>query len=182
MEILKLNTFFLLKKKKKEQSDTSKYIGKVFGKNLLDQIKLDDLEERNQKMKQQLEEQKELKRQLDIQKQQQNLNTQHQSRLFKNISNKGQLKKEPESTKSVSQQRGLSTESKPKKYVPKLVLDSLKPTFKSSQVKGDSSARPSTDRGNNVALVTITPRETSPPPKVKKELKRQVNQLFYKIS
>lgn len=123
-------------------------------------------------MKQQLEEQKELKRQLDIQKQQQNMNTQHQSRLFKNISNKGQLKNESNNAmKSASQLRNVSAEVKPKKYVPKLVVDSLKSAFKSSQLKGDSSA----NRGSNVALVTMTPRDPSPPPKVKKELKRQVN-------
>ncbi len=44
---------------KKSQSESSKYIGHVFGKALLDQIRLEEVEERSGRVRRQLEEQRE---------------------------------------------------------------------------------------------------------------------------
>ena len=67
-------------------SNTNKYLGKIFGKGLLDQIKSEELEEKNQRLKQQLEEQQKFQRHLETQLK---YNTnQRQSRVFNNISNR----------------------------------------------------------------------------------------------
>ncbi len=155
-------------KKLKLQSDTQKYIGKVFGKALLDKIKLEDLEEHNEKIRKQLEEQKELKRQLTLQKQQQGFQ-QPQSRLFKNLSNS---------------KRPSKVETKPlvKENLPLTIPETIskettnhntaepivtpRPAFQSCQYQTDDKS------DKNIALVTVIQQEAAPS-KPLKELKRQ---------
>lgn len=140
-------------KGKRGPSESSKYIGKVFGKALLDQIKLEEMEERNERMRKQLEDQKELKRQLELQNQ--------QTRLFKNISNNGKKEigaKKEQSVKQPAQKQQQQKVVKSKgivPHVPQLALESARSAFQSARIEAKSDGTTS-----NVALISITPRDS----------------------
>jgi hypothetical protein len=62
----------------------NKYLSKIYGKSLLDQIRVEKLEEKNRLLK----EESERKKQLEIEKEKRK----HQSRLVQNLSNKSSTK------------------------------------------------------------------------------------------
>ncbi len=161
-------------KNQKSQSDTQKYIGKVFGKALLDKIKLEEVEERNEKIRKQLEEQKELKRQLILQKQQQEFK-QPQSRLLKNISNskkqaKTELKEVKQTVKpDILNKNSVKNIKEVTNNVQSEALVTPRPAFHSCHYNNIDNTE-STDK--NVALITVTPQDAAPIKPIK-ELKRQ---------
>ena len=122
---------------------------------------MDEIEEKNRKLKQQLDDQKEIKRKLELEQQQQQVH-EHQSRLFKNISNK--------KITTCVQPRQTSQTRSPSVNVQPLVQPKLndKPAFQTTQFR--SNEQPV--KFENVALINLTPRDSTPPKS--KELKKQV--------
>lgn len=102
----------LAKPNAKQISDVHKYLGKIYGKSLLDQIKSEQQEEKNRILKEEMQR----KKQIELEKNQKRA----QAKLVKNVQNKNNQKQKPKPTEPVP---GIV------KPVPKIALDLQRPAF-----------------------------------------------------